>query len=289
MDLLIAHTPERIIPGNLIYEMSMNDRIVRGINERSSKMTADLYRRFVKGNIHITDSVTAEVVKPMENTFREINIAYANELAMIVEKLKFNLWEAIELANSHPRVNILKPGPGVGVHRIPVDPWLIVEKAPVESKLIQTARKVNDEVSDRIINHIEILVESKKDPLISLLGLSFKGNTEDYRDSPSLEILDKMSKRGYRVKAFDPYIKQSINGKVESITEALRGSDLMVLLTDHSVFQDMEPETVSKLLRTKTIFDTRNLLSHLKWELHSVKYVKIGSPELGGDYGFQTV
>ncbi|WP_078429739.1 nucleotide sugar dehydrogenase [Alkalihalobacterium alkalinitrilicum] len=277
-DLFISHSPERVMPGNLFEELVSNDRIVGGINERSSQMTVELYKRFVKGTIHVTDSTTAEMVKLMENTYRDINIAFANELARIAETVGFNVWEAIDLANCHPRVNIHKPGPGVGGHCIAVDPWFIIEQAPMESKLISLSRDINETTPHHVSGQVEELVKDKDQPVVTLLGLAFKGNIDDMRESPSLEIIDNLSKKELQLKIFDPHVVEEMDGKVATIEEAVTGSDCVVILTDHHKFKTLDYQKIKELMRTPVIYDTRNLLNEEELKDYGYIYNPIGAP-----------
>ncbi|MDF2671673.1 MAG: UDP-N-acetyl-D-mannosamine dehydrogenase, partial [Paenibacillus sp.] len=228
-ELFVAHSPERVLPGQILKELVDNNRIIGGINEESTRMAVQLYKRFVKGIIHETDAATAEMIKLMENTYRDVNIAYANELARIAEKLSFNVWEAIRLANTHPRVNIHQPGPGVGGHCIAVDPWFIVNSAPEQAQLIALARSINTATPGHMVTRIESIVSSLKQPVITLFGLSFKANIDDTRDSPSLAINQSLREKGYALKLFDPFVKQEVEGRVETLEEAVDGSDCLVL------------------------------------------------------------
>jgi len=276
-ELYIAHSPERVLPGRLFEELVSNDRIVGGINEKSSQLTVDLYRRFVKGTIHVTDTTTAEMVKLMENTYRDINIAYANELARIGEKLGFDVWEAIDLANCHPRVNIHKPGPGVGGHCIAVDPYFIIDKAPVESKLISLARKINSETPKKVVGKIKEIVTEVENPKIAVLGLAFKGNIDDMRESASLEIIHELKESGFSLSIHDPYVKADLEGKVQSVEEAAKDADLLVILTDHDVYKDIDLKSVKECMKSPIIYDTRNLLNAEELEKLGIYYIKIGS------------
>lgn len=276
-ELFISHSPERVLPGKLFEELVENDRIVGGINEKSSQMTVDLYKQFVKGTIHITDSTTAEMVKLMENTYRDINIAYANELARIAEKLNFNVWEAIDLANCHPRVNIHKPGPGVGGHCIAVDPYFIIEQAPDEARLITLAREINSTTPSSIVDVVGKVLEDIKNPTISVFGLAFKGNIDDMRESPSLEIIEELNHKNFNLKVYDPYVKGEVENKAQTLEEAIKDSDLILILTDHNVFKDIKPEEVKSLMRTARILDTRNLFQDKYFENTGVEYIQIGS------------
>ena len=277
-ELFVSHSPERVLPGKLFEELVSNDRVVGGINERSAQMTAELYKTFVQGKIHLTDATTAEMVKLMENTYRDVNIALANELALIAERIGFNVWEAIELANCHPRVNIHKPGPGVGGHCIAVDPWFIIEQAREESRLISLSRDINDTAPHRVVYTIEELVKDKAKPVISIFGLAFKGNIDDMRESPSLEVIQRLNNVGYNLKIYDPHVKKDIEGKVSSVEEAVRHSDCLVILTDHNQFKTMDFNRIKSLMRTPLIYDTRNILIRDKVESAGMELVQIGSP-----------
>lgn len=284
-ELFVSHSPERVLPGNLFEELISNDRIVGGVNEISSKMTVDLYKLFVKGRIHITDTTTAEMVKLMENTYRDVNVALANELARIAEQIGFNVWEAIELANCHPLVNIHKPGPGVGGHCIAVDPWFIVEQLPTESKLISLSRTINDSMPYHVIQKIDDIVKEFKEPVISVLGLAFKGNIDDIRESPSLIIMRELRKRGYHLKIYDPYVKSFVEGKVATLEEAAVDSDCLVILTDHDIFKKIDFQQIKNLLRNKMVFDTRNTVNQAELEKLGFTCIQLGSPEKGSKNG----
>ncbi|TCN05303.1 UDP-N-acetyl-D-mannosaminuronic acid dehydrogenase [Bacillus sp. BK006] len=276
-EIFVAYSPERVLPGNLINEMVNNDRIVGGINEKSTELAVNLYKRFVKGNIHTTDTTTAEMVKLIENTYRDVNIAFANELARIGEGLGINAWEAIELANNHPRVNIHKPGPGVGGHCIAVDPWFIIEKDPHNSKMISLSRYINDHTPDHVVNVIVNLVKHIEQPTVSICGLAFKGNIDDVRESPNLYIVNQLKERAIKVKSYDPLVKKEFDHKVETIEEAFRKSDCIVILTDHDVFKELNFEQYEQCIRNKNVLDTRNLLKKEEVEKQGFNYYLLGA------------
>ncbi|UVI28639.1 nucleotide sugar dehydrogenase [Paenibacillus spongiae] len=278
-ELFIAYSPERVLPGKLFEELVTNDRIVGGINLLSSQKTADLYKHFVKGNIHITDAGTAEIVKLIENSYRDINIAFANELARIAEVIGIDIWQAIKLANSHPRVHVHNPGPGVGGHCIAVDPWFLVEKAPREAELITLARSINDSTPQRVIRMIETAVREINQPVITLLGLAFKGNIDDMRESPSLVIMNALIMKGYNVKVFDPLIKTAMEGKVTTLEEAARDSDCLVFLTDHDQFRTIDYSLIKDLLRTKMVLDMKNVTERNELTDLGITCIKIGSSQ----------
>lgn len=281
-ELYISHSPERVLPGKLFEELVSNDRIVGGINEKSSQLTVDLYKSFVKGTIHVTDSTTAEMVKLMENTYRDINIAYANELARIAENIGFNVWEAIDLANCHPRVNIHKPGPGVGGHCIAVDPYFIIEQAPQEARLITLAREINTSTPVTVVSLVDKVLKGINHATVSVFGLAFKGNIDDMRESPALEIVEELKVKGYDLKIYDPYVKDSYEYKANSVEEAVENSDLILVLTDHAVFKDINFDEVKNKMRTPKILDTRNLLESLQLSEKGIDYLQIGSDLLRG-------
>ncbi|MFE4047052.1 MULTISPECIES: nucleotide sugar dehydrogenase [unclassified Priestia] len=276
-ELFVAYSPERVLPGNLITEMVNNDRIVGGINEKSTELAVNLYKRFVKGNIHTTDATTAEMVKLIENTYRDINIAFANELARIAEKLGINIWEAIKLANNHPRVHIHNPGPGVGGHCIAVDPWFIVNQDPETAKLISLSRHINDNTPNYVVNKIIQLVSAIENPVVSILGLAFKGDIDDIRESPNLYIIEKLQEQGIVIKSFDPLVKETFKHKVESIEKAIEGTDCIVLLTDHNVFKYFNFGDFIPLVRTKNLFDTKNSLDSKQLKKQGFNYYLLGS------------
>ncbi|GAB1804722.1 nucleotide sugar dehydrogenase [Priestia megaterium] len=276
-ELFVSYSPERVLPGNLINEIVNNDRIIGGINDQSTELAEDLYKRFVKGKIHKTNSTTAEIVKLIENTYRDINIAFANELARIGSSLGINIWDAIELANNHPRVNIHKPGPGVGGHCIAVDPWFIIHEFPHEAELIKLARKQNELIPLSIVKTVENIVEHIEDPTITLLGLSYKGNVDDIRESPSLQILSCLKDKKYKVKVYDPYVQLKIPQKYEHLNEAVKGSDCLLILTDHDDFLQLDFGELSKHVRTKKIFDTRNIINPENAIKHDFIYHLLGN------------
>lgn len=268
-EIFVSHSPERVIPGNLFEELVKNDRIVGGINKKSSELTVQLYKAFVKGKIHVTDATTAELVKVIENTYRDINIAFANELAKISDQIDVNVWEAINLANYHPRVNIHKPGPGVGGHCIAVDPWFLVHSAPELSNIIRLARGVNDSMPQYTVNKIqEIILENGIiNPKIAVLGLAFKANIDDMRESPSLKIVNLMENSELDYMVYDPFIKENkLHFQTQNIKEAIDYADLLVILTDHAQFSELNPLEIKSYMRSPIIFDTKNCINKSLWE-----------------------
>jgi UDP-N-acetyl-D-mannosaminuronic acid dehydrogenase len=267
-DISVAHCPERVLPGHVVRELVENVRIIGGVTIQCAARARELYKIFVEADCLITDCRTAELSKLIENSFRDVNIAFANELSLICDKLEINVWELIKLANRHPRVNILQPGPGVGGHCIAVDPWFIVDSAPDEAKLIRTARLVNDNkpnfVLEKIDKAVKTIGKDKSDLKIACLGLSFKPDIDDLRESPSLRIAGKISLMGFsELFLVEPNISNIPNElKSESISmisadEAIRAADIVVLLVDHTPFKSMDLAALSG----KQIIDTRGIWS----------------------------
>lgn len=264
----LSYVSEKAMPGNTLFEMQNNHRIIGGINKVSTEKTRKIYKSFVKSDIHLTDPTTAETVKLMENSFRDVNIALANELAKSLEFLKVNIWEAIELANHHPRVNFHKPGPGVGGHCISVDPWFLVsEKTP----LIQQARKINDSMPLYIFSKVKELVNDKPKPVISIFGVAYKGNVDDTRETPALPLIEYAKKEGYLIRIYDPYVK-NFHYPLSNINDVTTGSDCIIVLTDHLSFKQLNPKSISKNMRTQQVLDTRNILNKRLWTQAGFKY-----------------
>jgi UDP-N-acetyl-D-mannosaminuronic acid dehydrogenase len=254
-DVHIAYCPERVLPGKIMTELVENDRIVGGLTPISTKKAKDFYRFFVSGNILETDSKTAEMCKLAENSFRDLNIAFANELSMICDKQGINVWSLIELANKHPRVNILQPGNGVGGHCIAVDPWFIVSQNKEKAKLIQTAREINNYKTKWVIEKIKSNVDShSKDGVklkIACLGLSFKANIDDLRESKALEVAETLLAEGFEVITVEPNIKSHKNFKILNLFDAIEQADLICLLVKHREF--LEPEVKKKLMKREVL------------------------------------
>ena len=263
-DFYLAHCPERAIPGNTIFEMVHNDRIVGGIDKKSTELAKSLYSCFVKGNFYLTNTITAEFVKLMENTFRDINIALANEFAQIAEESGVNVWEAIELANRHPRVNILKPGPGVGGHCIAIDPWFLTENS-TRCRIVSLAREINDGMPNHILQIVKGMLKGVNNPAITVIGVAYKGGIDDTRETPALKFIKLAENEGYKVKVHDPHVKE-FEYEVLGLERAVKDSDCIVLITDHKVFEEIEPKEMSALMRNKNIVDTRNILDAEQWK-----------------------
>jgi UDP-N-acetyl-D-mannosaminuronic acid dehydrogenase len=253
----VSHCPERVLPGQILKELVTNDRVIGAVDQVSLEKTAEFYHTFVSGEVLLTDARTAEMSKLAENTFRDVNIAFANELSLICDRQGINVWELITLANHHPRVNILQPGPGVGGHCIAVDPWFIVAAAPEESRLIRTAREVNDSKPQWVIDKIKNKAECFKKPVIGCLGLAFKANIDDLRESPALGITRKLMVSGIgEVLACEP----NTNGEFKefplySLSHVLKEADILVVLVDHDEFKMIDRE----ILKEKVLIDTRGV------------------------------
>lgn len=278
-DILVSHSPERVIPGKVFQELVENDRIVGGLNEESSRQTVDLYRSFVKGTIHVTDATTAEMVKVMENTYRDVNIAFANELAKMAEQIGVNIWEAIKLANYHPRVNIHFPGPGVGGHCIAVDPWFLHELTPDLAKIIHLSRITNDSMPAYTADKVQTILKAKgiRHPRVTALGLAFKANIDDMRESPSVHVVQALKAQGMDVVSYDPHIKDNqLEGQTQDEAEAVTHADALVVLTDHKAFQQLDPVQLATLVRTKVIVDAKNCLEREKWETAGFEVYTLG-------------
>lgn len=245
-DIRIAHCPERVLPGKVMQELVHNDRVIGGMTPKCSEAAVALYEIFVEGECITTNARTAEMAKLTENSFRDVNIAFANELSIICDKLDIDVWELIALANRHPRVNILQPGPGVGGHCIAVDPWFIVSKTPNEAKLIRTAREVNDAKPAWIVDKIVGAAKQLSDPLIACMGLAFKPNIDDLRESPSMLIAEEVGRRKLgRLAVCEPHIDElpeslKAVGACNISIDAIAKADIVVFLTNHSQFRGIE-------------------------------------------------
>lgn len=273
--IFVAHCPERVLPGKILTELVANDRIIGGIDEESTKRAVKFYEKFVRGKILETNARTAELSKLTENAFRDVNIAFANELSMICDELNINVWELINLANHHPRVNILQPGPGVGGHCIAIDPWFIVDTAPEKAKLIQTARVVNDSKPYFVIEKIKEATKNLQNPTISCLGLAFKANVDDLRESPAVEIVKELSRIFENtIYVAEPFIDelpknlQGLNVRLVKVEEAIEKTDVVVLLVDHDYFKAIN---WAEILydKNKILIDTRGLVDLYKLKLIS--------------------
>lgn len=254
-----VHCPERVLPGRILYELEHNDRIIGAERREAGEYTKVIYDVMVKeGTCYITDDITAEMCKLVENTFRDVNIAFANELSVICDKLGIDVFELIRLANKHPRVNILTPGAGVGGHCLAVDPWFIVEKFPKEANVIREARLINDFKPRFIVNKVDEILKGNKDLTVGVLGLAYKSDIDDLRESPAMEIAEILRDKGYKVVACEPNVNtQEVNGfGLYSFDEILEKSDYLVLAQGHKEFKER-----IEVLRSKKIYDCLGLLN----------------------------
>lgn len=275
-DFGLAHCPERVIPGRTVRELIQNDRVIGGIDRRSAEEASRLYKKFVEGRIHLTGCTTAEMTKLMENTYRDVNIALANELALICEEMGISAWEVIELANLHPRVNIHSPGPGVGGHCIAVDPWFIVERFPETARMIGMGRAINDGMPAYMVKRVRYILDGIGEPRVAVLGVSYKGNIDDTRATPALPIISGLKDAGIQVAIYDPHIRD-FEYELSSLQEALAGADCILLLADHDEFKFLYPQELGKLMRQRVVLDTRNTLSYDLWRQFGFTVYRLGA------------
>lgn len=263
--IYIAHCPERVLPGQIMEEMETNDRVIGGLTPKSTEMARDLYATFCTAELLTTNATTAEMAKLTENSFRDVNIAFANELSLICDKLGIDVWELIELANHHPRVNILNPGPGVGGHCIAVDPWFIVSSVPEEAKIIRMARETNDSKPDFVMAKVADVVEQNPDASIAALGLAFKADIDDLRESPALDIAIRLTDQypdkqvcvvEPNVDALPAQFDGKENAELTDLQTALESADVIVVLVDHTDFKEIDPSA----LDGKDVIDTRGII-----------------------------
>ena len=295
-DFHLCYSPERVLPGQILRELVDNARVIGGVTPESARAGRNLYATFVKGEIHETDATTAEMVKIMENTTRDVNIAIANEFARLAEKFGVDVWEAIRLANLHPRINILNPGPGVGGHCISVDPWFFVEAAPEFSSLIYQARKVNDEQPNFVVEKVKqafsaliaqaavpggedaakSILQNKK---IAALGLAYKPDVDDLRESPAVEVIHLLQKEGAIVRAWEPFAP---NAKLEGIDmasdldSAIKDADAILLLVNHTQFRNLNPVNIVSKTSARVIVDTVNTWNGESWKSAGFHFHRLG-------------
>jgi UDP-N-acetyl-D-mannosaminuronic acid dehydrogenase len=280
VDFHLAYSPERAFPGQILRELIENARVIGGVTPASAEAGRDLYAIFVRGEIVLTDATTAEMVKLMENTYRDINIAIANEFSRLAEQFGVDVWQAISFANRHPRVKILNPGPGVGGHCISVDPWFFVEAAPELARLIHTARMVNDGQP----HHTAALVAQAlggelQGRQIAALGLAFKADVDDLRESPAIEVAQLLAKAGARVRAYEPYKPEEQVAGIEcmpSLEAALDDAEAIVLLVQHSEFAKLDPVKVSRMTAARIVIDTRGQWNAARWQDAGFSVYRLG-------------
>jgi UDP-N-acetyl-D-mannosaminuronic acid dehydrogenase len=261
-DISVAYCPERVLPGRILEELTNNDRSIGGISPRCARKALAFYKRFVRGECVVTDARSAEMTKLVENAYRDVNIAFANELSMVSDRMGLDVWEVIRLANRHPRVNILSPGPGVGGHCIAVDPWFIVHSAPEETPLIRTARGVNDGKMHHVIRRADELVAANPGAKIACLGLAFKANIDDFRESPARFVAARLARKyGTRVHIVEPYAAElpieftDTGAHLIDVDEALETCDILIVLVDHDVFRVVPLAERAD----KVVYDTRGI------------------------------
>jgi UDP-N-acetyl-D-mannosaminuronic acid dehydrogenase len=279
VDFYLCYSPERVLPGQILKELVENARVVGGITPESAEAGCALYATFVKGEIIATDATTAEMVKLMENTTRDVNIAIANEFARLAERFGVDVWEAIRLANRHPRINILQPGPGVGGHCISVDPWFFVETAPELTSLIYHARQVNDEQPQFVIDKIKQALGSLKDKKIAALGLAYKPNVDDLRESPAVEVVHLLHKEGAQVHAWEPFKPDANLAGIRSATSldsAIQDADALLLLVKHAEFTKLDPSEILSKSTARIVIDCVNGWDHHQWANAGFNVIRLG-------------
>ena len=261
-DIAIAYCPERVLPGRILVELIDNDRVIGGITPRCARKALAFYRRFVRGACVTTTARAAEMTKLTENAFRDVNIAFANELSLVADTLGVNVWEVIRLANRHPRVNILSPGPGVGGHCIAVDPWFLVAADPANTPLIRTAREVNDGKTGHVVEQAAALIEAAPGAIVACLGLAFKANIDDFRESPALKVAAALAERyGPRVRIVEPYAEQlpaafdGTGALLIDIDTAIETCAILIVLVDHDLFRSIPVQERG----AKAVLDTRGI------------------------------
>ena len=288
-DFYLCYSPERVLPGQILRELAENARVVGGISPESARAGHELYRIFVKGEIIETDTTTAEMVKLMENTTRDVNIAIANEFSRLAERFGVDVWEAISLANRHPRINILNPGPGVGGHCISVDPWFFVEAAPELSSLIYQARQVNDDQPSFVIEKVKrAFLDSREEPAsnadlrgkkIAVLGLAYKADVDDVRESPATEVIHLLQKEGADVRVWEPFKPDARLPGIQmasSLDSAINDAAAILLLVKHTEFTKLIPEEIASKTKARTVIDTVNAWNASEWERSGFNMFRLG-------------
>jgi UDP-N-acetyl-D-mannosaminuronic acid dehydrogenase len=279
VDFHLAYSPERVLPGQILRELIENARVIGGVTPESAAAGRDLFAIFVKGQIVVTDATTAEMVKLMENTYRDINIAIANEFARLAERFGVDAWEAIKIASLHPRVKILNPGPGVGGHCISVDPWFFVESAPDLSTLIYAARRVNDSQPHFVLELVRKAIGDFHGKKIAALGLAFKPDVDDLRESPAVEVIHLLQSEGATVKAFEPFKKDAdLPGvtAVPTLEAALKDADAVILLVNHTEMRALTPEKLVAMTPARILVDTVNGWAGKDWQAAGFKIFRLG-------------
>ncbi len=265
-DLYLAHCPERVLPGKIMYELVHNDRIVGGITPECSVKASEVYGQFVEGELIKTEAKTAELSKCMENTFRDVNIALANELTKICTEIGVNALDVIEMANKHPRVNLHSPGPGVGGHCLAIDPYFIYSKAPEHAKIIKLARDTNNSMPEFVCENVKKITPNGK---IAILGVAYKGNTGDDRESPAYEIIAKLKEDNYEIAIWDPHVD---NNEFKDLNQATKDASLILILCDHNEFKNLDYDLIKQNMTNPVIFDTKNIIKDLPDDIKLYNY-----------------
>lgn len=279
-DFFLCYSPERVLPGQILRELIENARVVGGVTPESAAAGRELYATFVKGEIFETDATTAEMVKLMENTTRDVNIAIANEFSRLAEKFGVDVWEAITLANRHPRINILNPGPGVGGHCISVDPWFLVEAAPELTLLIYHARQVNDTQPRFVLEKVKQVLGNLKSKRIAALGLAYKPDVDDLRESPATEVVHLLQEEGAQVKAWEPFKPDADLLGIDmacTLEEAILEADALLLLVRHTEFHNLNPEDLILKTKARIVIDTVNGWDTEKWQKAGFQFARLGA------------
>ncbi|TET86189.1 MAG: nucleotide sugar dehydrogenase [Anaerolineales bacterium] len=275
-DFHLAYSPERVLPGQILRELIDNARVIGGVDQASARAGRDLYAIFVRGEILLTDATSAEMVKLMENTYRDINISVANEFAHLAERFGVDIWQVIALANRHPRVDILKPGPGVGGHCIGIDPWFLVEAAPDLTPLIQQARRINDGQPAHVVRLVSSALGELNGRRIAVLGLAYKSDVDDLRESPAIKVAGIMAGKGASVRTYEPFaptVSAPGSEPAPTLEATLEDAEAVVLLVDHRVFRELDPQQVAAIMPGRVAVDTRGVWDRAAWseagfELH---------------------
>lgn len=272
-DLYLAHCPGNVLSGKSLYEMRYNNQIVGGITKECTKRAAKLYQVFVEGKIIKTDAKTAEIAKCMENTYRDVNLALANELVRICDNLKINCLEAIKIANEHPRVNILSPGPGVDEHCLAVDPYFIYSKIPRLAKLIKTARDINSSMPEFVVEKIVSLLREIKNPIVSVFWGTYKGNRRDLKESPAYHVIELLKADGFDIRIYNQFTKEKAD---KDVNQVVRGSDLIVLLSDEDEIKEIDYDMLAERMRRPYVFDTIGIIDpYLYTKVQVINYGNI--------------
>ena len=279
-DFFLCYSPERVLPGQILRELIENARVVGGVTPESAAAGHDLYATFVKGEIIETDATTAEMVKLMENATRDVNIAIANEFSRLAERFGVDVWEAISLANRHPRINILNPGPGVGGHCISVDPWFLVEAAPELTPLIYHARQVNGGQPRFVTEIVERSLGTLNGRKIAALGLAYKPDVDDLRESPATEVVHLLQEAGAQIKAWEPFKPDADLHDIDmacTLEEAIVEAEALLLLVSHTEFRELNPGEVASKTKARIVIDTVNGWDAKNWQNAGFQFVRLGA------------